>query len=94
MDNKYTIERRCKVINVTVCVGSTCHVKGSSQVVDQLRNLINLNRLTEKVNLQGMFCVGNCQKGVSVQVDGETYSVHPDKVNRFFTEQILSRINK
>ena len=80
------------MVDITVCVGSTCHVKGSNQVVEQLQNLIKLNRLSDKVALRGTFCVGNCQKGVSVTVNGELFSVHPETVNEFFTEQILAKV--
>ncbi len=82
------------MIDITVCIGSTCHVKGSKQVLEQLKNLISLNRLAGKVNLHGTFCLGNCQQGVSVTIDGEVYSVHPDTVNEFFTKEILSKVRK
>lgn len=81
------------MVNVTVCVGSTCHVKGTNQVVERFKALIAEKNLAEKVSLKGMFCVGNCQKGVSVTVDGVVYSVHPETADEFFTEQILSKIN-
>lgn len=82
------------MIDIAVCVGSTCHVKGTKQVLEQLKNLISLNRLSGKVNLHGTFCLGNCQQGVSVTVDGEVFSVQPESVNAFFTKEILSKIHK
>ncbi len=38
-------------MKVTVCIGSSCHIKGSRQVVDQLQTLIAENNLGEKVEL-------------------------------------------
>ena len=51
---------------VVVCIGSSCHLKGSRQVVEELQKLIDQNNLKEEVELAGTFCMGNCQKGVSV----------------------------
>ena len=58
-------------MKVVVCIGSSCHLKGSREVVEKLQNLINDNDLKDKVTLSGKFCMGNCQNGVSVTVDGE-----------------------
>ena len=82
------------MIDITVCIGSTCHVKGSKQVMEQLKNLISLNRLAGKVNLHGTFCMGKWQQGVAVMIDGDVYSVHPDTVNNFFTEEVLAKVRK
>ena len=62
-------------MKVTVCIGSSCHIKGSRQVVEQLQQLIADNGLSEKVELGGTFCMGKCQQGVCVTVDDEFYSV-------------------
>ena len=80
------------MVNVTVCVGSTCHVKGTNQVVERFKAIIAENGLADKVSLKGTFCVGNCQKGVSVTVDGVVFSVQPDTVDEFFAEQIAPKI--
>ena len=71
-------------MKVTVCIGSSCHLKGSRQVVEQLQNLIAEHALKETVELGGTFCMGNCQKGVCVTVDDAFFSVSPDTVSTFF----------
>ena len=71
-------------MKVTVCIGSSCHVKGSRQVVEQLQSLIAENNLGDKVELAGTFCLGRCQEGVCVTVDGTFHSVTPDTVADFF----------
>ena len=76
-------------MKVTICIGSSCHLKGSRRVVEQLQKLISDNNLTSKVELAGTFCMGECQKGVNVSVDGTRYSVSPDTVAEFFSEHIL-----
>ena len=79
-------------MKVTVCIGSSCHVKGSRQVVEQLQNLINENNLGEKVELAGTFCMGKCQQGVCVTVDEDFYSVTPESVVDFFNANIKAKV--
>ena len=79
-------------MKVTVCIGSSCHIKGSRQVVENLQNLISENNLSDKVDLAGAFCMGNCQKGVCVKIDEQIYSVTPDTTVEFFTTEILERV--
>ena len=79
-------------MKVTVCIGSSCHIKGSRQVVGQLQKLIADNQLGDKVELGGTFCMGNCQKGVCVTVDGEFFSVTPDTVEEFFLKNVKEKV--
>lgn len=78
-------------MKVTVCIGSSCHIKGSRQVVEKLQDLILNNNLKEHVDLKGTFCMGQCQKGVCVTVDGKLYSVSPETVEEFFNKYVLKR---
>ncbi len=79
-------------MKVTVCIGSSCHIKGSRQVVEQLQYLIAENNLKDKVELGGTFCMGNCQKGVCVTVEDTFFSVSPETVNDFFEKEILAKV--
>lgn len=79
-------------MKITVCIGSSCHIKGSRQVVENLQNLIKENSLADKVQLGGAFCMGNCQKGVCVTVDGEFHSVTPDTVGEFFSSEVIAKV--
>lgn len=79
-------------MKITVCIGSSCHIKGSREVVEQLEKLITDNNLTEKIELSGTFCMGKCQQGVCVTVDDEFYSVTPDKVSEFFLDNVKSKL--
>lgn len=75
-------------MKITICIGSSCHIKGSRQVVEQLQYLIASENLGDRVELGGTFCMGNCQQGVCVTVDGELYSLSPDTVTTFFEEKV------
>lgn len=78
-----------KSMKITVCIGSSCHVKGSRQVVEKLQGLLKEYRLSDRVELGGTFCMGKCQQGVCVTVDGRFFSVSPDQVDSFFEENVL-----
>lgn len=79
-------------MKITVCIGSSCHIKGSRQVVEQLQHLIQENDLGDKVELAGTFCMGKCQQGVCVTIDDTFFSVSPENVKGFFEENVLKAI--
>ena len=80
------------MLKITVCIGSSCHIKGSRQVVEQLQYLIAENNLGEKIELGGTFCMGKCQKGVCVTVNDDFFSVTPDTVGDFFAKEVLAKV--
>ena len=80
------------MLKITVCIGSSCHIKGSRQVVEQLQYLIAENKLGDKVELGGTFCMGKCQQGVCVTVNDAFYSVTPEIVEEFFKKEILAKV--
>ncbi len=79
-------------MKITVCIGSSCHIKGSRQVVEQLQNLIASHELGDKVELGGTFCMGRCQEGVCVTVDDEFHSVSPETVEDFFNNVVMKGV--
>ena len=80
------------MMKITVCIGSSCHIKGSRQVVAQLQRLIAENNLSDKVELGGTFCMGHCQQGVCVTVNDDFHSVSPETVEEFFAKEILAKV--
>lgn len=79
-------------MKVTVCIGSSCHIKGSRQIVEFLQEKITEKNISDKLELAGTFCMGKCQQGVCVTVDGNFFSVSPDTVEDFFNKEILAKI--
>jgi len=78
------------MITISVCVGSACHLKGSSKVIEELQKLIAKNKASLMVELKGAFCIGRCTEGVSVVVDDkEFYSLNENNVELFFHETIM-----
>ncbi len=81
-------------MKITICIGSSCHLKGSKRVVNRLQELIAENDLSEKAELNGAFCMKKCgEDGVRVMVDEKIYSVLPENVDEFFDNEILSKMN-
>ncbi|MEE1224052.1 MAG: (2Fe-2S) ferredoxin domain-containing protein [Clostridia bacterium] len=79
-------------MKITVCIGSSCHIKGSRQVVEQLQKLIAENNISDKVEINGTFCMGKCQQGVCVTADDSFYSVTPESTEEFFRTEILAKV--
>ena len=79
-------------MKITVCIGSSCHIKGSRIVVEELQKLIAEHGIGDKVELEGTFCMNKCQQGVCVTLDNEFFSVTPEGVGEFFQE-VLKRVN-
>ena len=79
-------------MKITVCIGSSCHIKGSRIVVEGLQKLIAEHGLGDKVELEGTFCMNKCQQGVCVTIGDEFFSVTPEGVGEFFQE-VLKRVN-
>ena len=78
-------------MKITVCIGSSCHIKGSRQVVERLQYRISESGIGDRVELAGTFCMGKCQQGVCVTLDDAFYSVTPDTAAAFFQEHILHK---
>ena len=79
-------------MTITICIGSSCHLKGSREIVQKLESLINLHKLTDKVELNGSFCMGECVSGVSVKLNEQLFSLTPDNTETFFEEEVLGRL--
>lgn len=81
---------------VQICVGSSCHLKGSQDIVELMRSAVEKHKLDGYVTLAGSFCTGKCNReGVSVTVDDEVYTgITRENFNEFFSEKILSSFER
>lgn len=80
------------MIRVEICIGSSCHVKGATSVLNAIRSKVKTYGLEDKLELAGRFCMGKCTEGVCVTVDGQLYSVSPDSADEFFDKEIKGRL--
>ena len=79
---------------VQVCVGSSCHLKGSADIVELLQKAVEEYRIEDDVTLVGSFCIGKCNRvGVTVQVNDDVYvGITRENFREFFTEHIWKPI--
>ncbi len=81
---------------IQVCIGSSCHLKGSYEIVEAFKKAIDENKIEDEVTLTGSFCIGKCNReGVTVQIDDEIFTgVTIGNFDTFFFENVLKRINR
>ena len=79
---------------IQVCVGSSCHIKGSHEIVELLNQYMSEHNLEDEITLAGSFCTGKCNRvGVTVQVDDEVcVGVTKENFKEFFNEKVLAVI--
>ena len=82
------------MIFVQVCVGSSCHLKGSQDIVELLEKAVEENGLADEVVLSGSFCIGKCNRvGVTVQVNDDVHvGITKENFREFFKTNILDVI--
>ena len=79
-------------MTLTICIGSSCHLKGSKQVAKTFERLINEHNLKDQINFYATFCMGNCQQGVCVTMDGQPFSLSPETAQDFFENTVLPQL--
>lgn len=83
------------MMKIHVCIGSACHLKGSYNVINSLQQLSEEYKLSDKVEVDAIFCLGCCTEAVSVRIDdGEVHSVSGTSAREFFIQNVLPAVNK
>lgn len=79
---------------IEICVGSSCHLKGSHDIVELMQKAIADNGLEADVTLAGSFCTGKCNRdGVTITVDDEIFTgITKENFKEFFNDKILSKL--
>jgi len=79
---------------ITICVGSSCSLRGSDELAAELFRLIEKEKLEGLVDIIGAFCMDACSKGVSVRVgDREFSGIRPQQAEEFFYKEIIGHID-
>lgn len=81
---------------IQVCVGSSCHLKGSPEIVELLQKAVDEYHLEDEVTLAGSFCIGKCNRiGVTVQVDDDVHvGITKENFKNFLQEQVLNKLGR
>lgn len=79
---------------IQICIGSSCHLKGSYDIVELFRQMIAEHHLEDEVTLSGSFCAGKCNRdGVTIQINDDVYTgVTREGFKDFFEEHVLKAI--
>jgi NADH-quinone oxidoreductase subunit G len=59
-------------IPVTVCVGTSCHLRGSQKLLQELLRTLEERELDGEVEVKATFCMEACDRGPTVRVGGAT----------------------
>jgi len=82
-------------IIVTVCVGSSCHIKGARDVIMRFNEMLKEEGIEDKVELKGSFCMERCGEGINWKIDEEPLtSSHVDDAVKVFRERVISPFQK
>lgn len=82
------------MIELSVCIGSACHINGAHNVVATFQHMIEKHGLHDKINFNASFCMKECSAvGVSVMVNGKQERITPENAKAFFKENILSLVD-
>ena len=81
---------------IQVCVGSSCHLKGSPEIVELLQKAVEEYHLVGEVTLAGSFCIGKCNRvGVTIQVDDDIHvGITKENFKEFLQENILNKLER
>lgn len=79
---------------IQICIGSSCHLKGSEKIVELFQAAIEKYNLNDEITLAGSFCSGKCNReGVTITVNDEVFTgITPEKFDEFFNDKVLSKL--
>lgn len=82
-------------MELQVCIGSACHLKGSYDVIEKLKKLVEESGYSDKILLKASFCLGRCGEFVTVKAAGEFIDgITPESVERIFNETIIPMVER
>ncbi len=83
------------MITITICVGSSCSVRGSDEFAAALEREIEKRGLGDRIRLVGAFCMEQCSKGISVKVGDRQYrELHFLEATSFFEREVLPLLER
>ncbi len=86
------------MMTIKVCVGSSCHLKGSYNVIEAFKEILKKYDVEDLVELQASFCLGHCAQGVTVSCEeSETlllHNINAENAEEVFASQVYPLIIK
>lgn len=59
---------KADALNISICFGTSCFLKGAQNLLRELTNYIEDNKLNQDVNIKATFCLERCDKGPVIRV--------------------------
>lgn len=81
------------MVNIEVCVGTACYLKGAYHIINRLDELTESNNISDKVSVSSIFCFNNCMNCVSVKFNDELLSLSMDNIDEFFKTKVIPLVN-
>jgi NADH:ubiquinone oxidoreductase subunit E len=83
------------MITITVCVGSSCHIKGAREMITRFNDFLTKEGIADKVELKGSFCMEQCGKGINWQINDEIFSSSSiEEGVEMFQKKVLELLRK
>ena len=82
------------MVFIQVCVGSSCHLKGSQEIVELFQKAVEEYHIEDEVVLSGSFCIGKCNRvGVTVAINDDIHvGITRENFREFFKTNVLDVI--
>ena len=78
-----------------VCVGSSCHLKGSYDVIEKFKEFLKKYEVEDVIELQASFCLGHCSEGVTVKADDRfLLNVNAGNAEDIFVSEVLPEVTR
>jgi len=83
------------MITVTVCVGSSCHIKGAREMIARFNDFLTKEGLKDMVELKGTFCMERCGEGINWKINDEILSSSSaEEGAEMFRKKVLNALKK
>lgn len=81
------------MLELCVCVGSSCHIKGSYNIIQTFQQLIEEKSLHDRITFKSSFCQKQCQHPyAAVSVDGVMHQVSAETAKEFFITEVMAKV--
>ncbi len=62
-----------KKCEIKLCMGSSCYSRGNDSIMEVIREFIESRHLEDRVDFRGHLCIGKCNHGPNVTINGVPY---------------------
>ena len=76
------------MLDLYVCVGSACHLKGSYAIINRLQSLIGASPYADQLHLMAVLCLGRCGG------ENDYFSIKPEEADSWFEHEVLPRVRE